>query len=77
MHRLKRTTMKKVLAVAATAIALFAFQPTADAGSCGNCCPPRHSQKKCCKKRNKNIFAQMWELEQRKNAWLSRTFLGK
>lgn len=25
----------------------------------------------------KNLFAKMWEMEQRKNAWLKRTFLGR
>lgn len=24
-----------------------------------------------------NVFGRMWEMEQRKNAWLRRTFLGR
>ena len=28
-------------------------------------------------KEKKGMFAKMWEMEQRKNAWLKRTFLGR
>jgi phosphoribosyl-dephospho-CoA transferase len=45
--------------------------------SAANCCCCQQSRPVCCRGKSKSVLEKLWELEQRKNAWLVRTFLGR
>ena len=54
-----------------TACAPSCAAPAECAPACGSC-HHRH----CCQPKKEGCLKRMWKAEQRKNAWLKRTFLG-
>ncbi len=68
--------MRRALLIAATVTILSLGSLSSDAQAAGRCpsCGQYHTRSYHAPKQN--VFQKMWELEQRKNAWLRRTFLN-